>query len=60
MKKCPKCGNTKFIVTAHVTQDWLVDGDGNYLETLSECEEVTHRPDDEDVWICSKCGYDFD
>lgn len=22
---CPKCGNTTFIATAHVTQTWLVD-----------------------------------
>ena len=25
---CPKCGNTTFIATAHVTQTWLVDEDG--------------------------------
>lgn len=25
---CPKCGNTTFITTAHVTQTWL-DGPGS-------------------------------
>ena len=25
MKKCPNCGSEEFFVTAHVTQDWLVD-----------------------------------
>ena len=24
-KRCPKCGGKNFIVTAHVTQEWLVD-----------------------------------
>lgn len=29
---CPKCGNTTFIATAHVTQTWLVDEDGDFIE----------------------------
>lgn len=53
MKKCPKCGNTEFIITPHVTQSWLVDGNGNYLETVTECEEVTYTPDDDDIWTCA-------
>ena len=58
MKKCPKCGHSKFYVTAHVTQDWLVDENENHLETQNECVEITHKPDDEDVWVCEECGYD--
>ena len=58
MKICPKCGNTKFAVTAHFTQSWIVDENGNYIKTLQECEEVTHKPDDDDIWTCSQCGYD--
>ncbi len=58
MKKCPKCGHDKFIVTAHVTQTWLVDKKENFLETIDECDQVTHAPNDEDVWTCDKCGYD--
>ena len=46
---CPKCGNTTFITTAHVTQTWLVDEDGDF-------DEVTHAPDAEDLFTCSKCG----
>ena len=34
---CPKCGNTTFITTAHVTQTWLVDEDGDFIETKSDC-----------------------
>lgn len=39
---CPKCGNTTFIATAHVTQTWLVDEDGDFIEAKSDCDEVTH------------------
>lgn len=53
---CPKCGNTTFIATAHVTQTWLVDEDGDFIEAKSDCDEVTHAPDAEDLFTCSKCG----
>lgn len=42
---CPKCGNTTFIATAHVTQTWLVDEDGDFIEAKSDCDEVTHAHD---------------
>ena len=58
MKKCPKCGATLFGVTAHVTQDWIVDGDGAFRTCVNSCVEVTHRPDDDDVWTCIKCFYE--
>ena len=29
---CPKCCNTTFIATAHVTQTWLVDEDGDFID----------------------------
>ncbi len=47
----PKCGNTTFIATAHVTQTWLVDEDGDFIEAKSDCDEVTHAPDAEDLFI---------
>ena len=56
---CPKCGNTTFITTAHVTQTWLVDEDGDFIEAKSDCDEVTHAPDAEDLFTCSKCGAGF-
>ncbi len=58
MKRCPKCGGQEFLVTAHVTQGWKVDEDGAFIECTNECEEVTHTPDDDDVWVCAKCGHD--
>lgn len=57
-KKCPKCGSTKFLVTAHVTQDWIVGSDGEFLVAVNQCAEVTHRPNDDDIWTCANCGLD--
>lgn len=56
MKRCPKCGNEEFLVSAHVVQDWKVDKNGNFIEEMNSCQEVTHQPNDEDIWTCSKCG----
>lgn len=55
MKRCPKCGCKKFFVTAHITQDWVVDENGNYIETAEDCIDVTHYPDNDDVWQCFEC-----
>lgn len=41
---CPKCGNTTFIATAHVTQTWLVDEDGDFIEAQSDCDEALIAP----------------
>ena len=57
MKQCPKCGCKEFFVTAHVTQDWLVDSNGDYLQTENECVEVTHFPKNDDMWMCADCTY---
>lgn len=58
MKKCPNCGGTNFEVTAHVTQDWLVGSNGDFIMEINSCTEVTHTPDDDDIWVCAMCGYD--
>ena len=56
-KKCPACGHDEFTVTAHVTQTWRVDANGNFMNEISGCDDVTHKPDDQDLWTCAKCGY---
>lgn len=53
---CPKCGSTTFYATAHATQTWLVDEDGEFIKAETNCDEVTHSPDTEDLFECSKCG----
>lgn len=58
MKICPECGSQRFRVTAHVTQDWEVDENGSFIKCMNECEEVTHAPDNDDIWQCAECGFD--
>lgn len=58
MKRCPNCGGKRFVVTAHVTQDWVVDENEDWLNTYNECCVVVHQPDDDDLWECYECGYD--
>lgn len=58
MKICPNCKGKRFIVTAHVTQSWVVDENGSFIEQVSSADEVTHSPDDDDIWVCQSCGYD--
>ena len=55
--RCPVCGAKSFEVTAHVTQDWKIDCYGTFLEALNECVEVTHYPDEMDIWSCSNCDF---
>lgn len=55
--RCPACGAESFEVTAHVTQDWKIDCNGTFLESLNECVEVTHYPDENDIWDCADCGF---
>lgn len=53
---CPKCGCKRFLVTAHVSQGWMVDETGDFIACTAECDEVIHRPDDDDIWTCDNCG----
>lgn len=58
MKKCPECGCEKFYVTAHVVEEWLVDANGDYIDTHESCVDIAHYPDDEDIWTCSNCSHE--
>ena len=57
MKKCPKCGCEEFIVSAHVVQTWVVDKNGNFERVSEDCTDVTHAPDNDDMWTCAECGH---
>lgn len=52
---CPKCGNRKFLTTAHVMQEWEVDEDGEFISCADECLQVSFGPDDDNIWRCSEC-----
>lgn len=55
--RCPKCGGKTFLSTAHVTQDWELNEFGTFQKCLNDCIEVTHEPDQDDIWDCSECGF---
>ena len=57
-KQCPKCGGLKFSASAHVVQTWKLDCIGKYDKTIEDCTDVTHRPDNDDLWHCQECGYE--
>lgn len=47
--------HSQFHTTACVSQTWLVDKDGNFLDEVSNDDVVT-GPDVNNVWTCSICG----
>lgn len=57
LARCPKNPDHKrFVTTAHVMQDWMVDEKGEYLEEVIRCVEVTHDPHPDNLWTCYECG----
>ena len=54
---CPNDPSHKqFLATVQVTQEWLVDEDGEYIETNYDCAQEETDPDDDDEWTCATCG----
>lgn len=56
---CPNDeAHARFIGTAHVTEDWVLDPFGQFLEKCKETFDAvtTHRPDEDDVITCETCG----
>lgn len=54
--KCPKDDSHKhFVTVAHEMHDWLVDGDGNFIEDKG-CVQVSFKPDEGNTWTCAICG----
>ena len=53
---CPKSPDHKeFSVMAHVTEEWRVDEQAHFLESLG-VGEVVHEPAPDDCYTCMKCG----
>ena len=54
---CPKsAAHKRFSVTAHVAQEWQVDGSGNFVRVIQDCTDVVHKPDSQDLFQCLTCG----
>lgn len=56
--RCPNNTNHKrFITVAHVTEDWVVDENGVFLQVSDDtCGETTHGPNPDNFWECEECG----
>lgn len=56
LAKCPKDdSHKKFITVAHVSEDWCVDENGNFIESRGILETVA-PPQPENTWVCDVCG----
>jgi len=54
---CPNNPEHKrFVTVAHVSQDWVVDEKGNFLEVWDESKETVAKPDPGNTWECYECG----
>lgn len=56
---CPNNPNHKrFRTVAHVTEEWLVDEHGYFIEVTDAIGEVVHGPNHGNTWACAECGCD--
>ena len=54
---CPEgCSEGKFLTTAHVMQEWEVDAFGNFIKVVDDSLEVTHYPQEGNIWSCVRCN----
>lgn len=55
---CPTSPDHKrFITTAHVMEEWVVDERGNFIDLVRALETV-HSPSEGNTWTCKECGAD--
>lgn len=53
--RCPKNPEHKrFVTVAHVAEDWVVDEDGNFIESLGSTDIVA-EPCKGNTWTCRVC-----
>jgi hypothetical protein len=53
---CPNNAEHKrFVTTAHILEEWVVDEAGNWIKT-EQALEITHGPDPYNTWVCYECG----
>jgi len=53
---CPTSPDHKrFVTTAHVMEEWIVDEHGNWIETL-QCLETDQEANPRNTWTCKECG----
>ena len=53
---CPNSEEHKaFTTVAHVSQDWKVDDEGNFLACVGDIEVIA-PPNPYNIWTCEECG----
>ena len=50
--------HNRFLTTAHVMQEWVVDESGYFVDVSVECLEFSHGPDSDNVWQCYDCEHE--
>lgn len=53
---CPNLCGAPLTTSAHVMQEWQVDAEGDIIDVIDDCLEVTHGPDCGNIWTCDECG----
>ena len=55
---CPNNpAHNRFVTVAHVTEDWLVDEHGGFIQVADGSEsEILHVPHPDNIWTCVICG----
>lgn len=53
---CPNDpAHDRFATVAHVMEEWEVDREGNWIQTL-DVLQTSHKPCSGNVWTCRVCG----
>ena len=53
---CPNdVDHKRFVTVAHITQDWEVDENGDFIRVVAD-GEVVAKPDAGNTWTCVACG----
>ena len=50
--------HNRFSTTAHVSQEWEVDRNGDFQSEIVSCLDITHYPNPQNLWICLDCADD--
>jgi hypothetical protein len=48
--------HNRFSVTAHVSQEWEVDGSAQFQKCIQESIDTIHAPDKDDFYLCVVCN----
>lgn len=56
---CPRCGNNKeFMAAALIYEDWIIDGNGDFLRLdMDQSGEIFRPAQESEDFTCVGCGY---